>query len=486
MYLGKGVDLINSIDKVNKLALDVMNISRNSLIVNLRFMDKAISMLHIMPEVSIQTIVVNGKNIVFNPIYVLKKFNDSKEETTRLYLHMVFHCVFQHFWINTLVDQRLWDLACDIAVENTINDLNLSAVACDRQHEQVESIEAMKKKVKYITADVLYRYFLDVHMSEEQIHKLETIFRMDDHFNWYIPSEVIYENEETDIENSDNPRGHNSGDKTGIGKKDKDQAGSGDSEKTDVDNKLQDEWKNIARQMKMDLETFSKEHGSDAGGLTQNLLAVNKEKYDYEKFLKKFAVLCENMKINDDEFDYIFYTYGLQLFEKMPLIEPLEYKDTKRIKEFVIAIDTSGSTSGELVQKFITKTYNILKQEETFSTKFNLHVVQCDAEIQESVKITSQEEFDKYIENMGIRGLGGTDFRPVFSYVDSMIHNKEFRNLKGMIFFTDGFGVFPVKQPDYEVAFVYVNDGYENPDVPVWAIKLVLDPDEIKGEYNEH
>ena len=65
------------------------------------------------------------------------------------------------------------------------------------------------------------------------------------------------------------------------------------------------------------------------------------------------------MKINDDEFDYSFYTYGLQLYEKMPLIEPLEYKEIKAIKEFVIAIDTSGSTSGELVQTFLQKTYII-------------------------------------------------------------------------------------------------------------------------------
>lgn len=72
------------------------------------------------------------------------------------------------------------------------------------------------------------------------------------------------------------------------------------------------------------------------------------------------------MRVNDDEFDYIFYTYGLKLYERMPLIEPLEYKEVKRIKEFVIAIDTSGSVSGELVQKFIQKTYNILKTRKAF------------------------------------------------------------------------------------------------------------------------
>jgi hypothetical protein len=35
----------------------------------------------------------------------------------------------------------------------------------------------------------------------------------------------------------------------------------------------------------------------------------------------------------------------------MPLIEPLEYRVDHRIKDFVIAIDTSGSTQGESGQE---------------------------------------------------------------------------------------------------------------------------------------
>ena len=104
----------------------------------------------------------------------------------------------------------------------------------------------------------------------------------------------------------------------------------------------------------------------------QNLAAVNREKYDYTNFLKKFAVMGEVMKINDDEFDYVFYTYGLQLYKNLPLIEPLEYKEEKRIREFVIAIDTSGSVVGELVQKFVQKTYNILMSTESFFSKINI------------------------------------------------------------------------------------------------------------------
>ena len=100
-------------------------------------------------------------------------------------------------------------------------------------------------------------------------------------------------------------------------------------------------------------------------------------------------------------------------------------------------------------------------------------------DIQEDRKITSQEEFDDYLAAMKLHGFGGTDFRPVFAYVDKLIQSKEFTNLKGLIYFTDGYGDFPARKPPYETAFVFIDDEYNNPDVPPWAIKLVLPSDEI-------
>ena len=135
--------------------------------------------------------------------------------------------------------------------------------------------------------------------------------------------------------------------------------------------------------------------------------------------------------------------------------------------------------SGDLVQRFVTKTYNILRQQENFFTKINLHIIQCDAEVQEDRKITSQKDFDNYLDTMQLHGFGGTDFRPVFQYVDELVRAGAFTNLKGMIYFTDGRGIFPEKKPDYDAAFVFLDDGYDPPDVPVWAIKLVLQSEEI-------
>ena len=80
---------------------------------------------------------------------------------------------------------------------------------------------------------------------------------------------------------------------------------------------------------------------------------------------------------------------------------------------------------------------------------------------------------------MVLKGFGGTDFRPVFRYVEDMIKRHEFTDLKGLIYFTDGWGTFPEHQPDFNTAFVFLDDNYNNPTVPVWAIKLVLSSDEI-------
>ena len=438
-------------DKLNKLARDVLILSRNTLLVNLRFLDAALSQFQLFP-IEESTLLTDGKYILYNPKHVLESYKTAKEIPIRDYLHIVMHCVFKHMYIDPTLNRPYWDLACDIAVENVITELGLKAVTTARERQQVQYIAAIKKELKHVTAEKIYSYLRQSIPDLKKVAEIRGLFYADNHEIWYMTA--------TEIEArfglpADSGQGNEEGE---------------ESSRT----AMAQVWQTVAERKQVDLETFGKKRGLLPGAMTQNLASVNREKYDYTAFLKKFAVMGEAMKINDDEFDYIFYTYGLQLYEKMPLIEPLEYKEIKAIKEFVITIDTSGSTSGELVQKFVQKTYNILKSTESFFTKINLHIIQCDADIQEDKKITCQEEFDEYLKTMKIRGLGGTDFRPVFQYVDDLIGTHEFNNLKGLIYFTDGYGTFPEKPPAYRTAFVYLDDYSTNPDVPPWAIRLVL------------
>ncbi len=458
-------------ERIDHLAREVLLLSRNTLLVNLRFLDMALSQFQYSPYPLISPVGTEGQYIVYNPKELLLKYKDEKEEMTRCYLHMVFHCVFRHMYIHSLVDQEKWNLACDIAVETIINELNIRSVNTKRSANQSRVINELKEKVKYLTAEKIYNYFLNNPISEPEMERWNDLFVEDDHLLWYLPPD-----EQQKITGS-------GGDGNGDNSPDKSDSGEGDGTQEASSNssvKAEQQWKQISERMQQDLETFSKQRGDTAGNLMLNLAALNREKYDYESFLKKFAVMGEKMRINDDEFDYIFYTYGLSMYKNMPLIEPLEYKDVKAIKEFVIAIDTSGSVSGEQVQSFINKTYNIMKSTESFFSKINVHIIQCDTKIQEDVKITNQEEFDEYIKTMSLKGFGGTDFRPVFNYVDQMRKEHEFSHLKGLIYFTDGYGVFPERKPDYETAFVFVRDDYEIPEVPSWAIKLILELEDLR------
>ena len=42
---------------------------------------------------------------------------------------------------------------------------------------------------------------------------------------------------------------------------------------------------------------------------------------------------------------------------------------------------------------------------------------------------------------------------------------KNITNLKGLIYFTDGYGDFPAKKPDYETAFVFIGTAEELKEV---------------------
>ncbi len=250
----------------------------------------------------------------------------------------------------------------------------------------------------------------------------------------------------------------------------------------DEQRELEEKWKEISERMLVDLETSSKEWGDKSDGMLQGIKKINRDKYDYATFLRKFSTLKEDIQINDDEFDYVYYTLGMERYGNIPLIEPLEYKEVRKVRDFVIAIDTSGSCAGDVVQKFLDKTFSIFMQQENFFRKINLHIIQCDAEIQEVVKITDKTEFEDYIRNLEFKGFGGTDFRPVFEYVNTMIDAGEFDDLKGLIYFTDGNGTYPKRRPPYETAFIFVDDDEFEYQVPSWAMKLVLETSDITEE----
>ncbi|KIR01220.1 hypothetical protein P261_00034 [Lachnospiraceae bacterium TWA4] len=122
-------------------------------------------------------------------------------------------------------------------------------------------------------------------------------------------------------------------------------------------------------------------------------------------------------------------------------------------------------------ETFLEETWSIFREKNQFFKKFLLHIIQCDNRIQEDKIITTKEEMEAYIKKLTIKGYGGTDFRPVFDYIKDL----KLKNLKGLIYFTDGYGMFPTKNPDYKVAFVLPETEFAPLDLPVWATRITID-----------
>ena len=198
--------------------------------------------------------------------------------------------------------------------------------------------------------------------------------------------------------------------------------------------------------------------------------------------MQRFSVLREEIGVDPEEFDLNYYTYGLKLYGNMPLMEPLESREVKKIREFVIAIDTSYSTSGTLVEQFLKETFSILTQKNSFFAQSKIRVIQCDNQVRSDVELRSERDIAALMQKFTVAGGGSTDFRPVFSYVNDLIERGELKNIGGLLYFTDGYGTFPAKMPPYDTAFIFMKDDYRDVDVPPWAIKLILDTQALERE----
>lgn len=141
----------------------------------------------------------------------------------------------------------------------------------------------------------------------------------------------------------------------------------------------------------------------------------------------------------------------------------------------VIAIDTSASCKRPTVQRFLQETYAVLGRQENFFKKLRVHIIQCDCYVQEDVKVTCEKEWKEYLRHIKIQGGGGTDFRPVFRYVNEMITDGRLKNLKALLYFTDGDGIYPREKPDYEAVFLLTKEPPKEANVPSWAKLLYMD-----------
>lgn len=476
-----------------ELAVEVLRLAKDRLLVSSPFLAPATSLLPFVPSPNTLSPLsgTDAKAFYFNADHVLACFAATHEAPVHDYVHTLLHCLFLHPFANPGQNQARWDLACDIAAECIAVELcgprpgdtgSSMEYACGRICGALQQAP--------LTAESVFELLKTGRFVDDE-QAWQELFCVDSHRFWYGRSDVWstasagadagHTEETTDSDSESEAETEPDGAHDDAPDEDGAHDEGGGYFKSPK-NAWQYAAHSIAASMKHQVGASKSGWGRNLSGLFANLRVAPRshKKPALDEFLRSFATFEETPQPSSDEFDYTLYTYGFALYGDTPIIEPLETRDEKRIREFVIGIDVSGSVWGPTVTRFAQIVQGVLCNEGLFSSAPRIRIIQCDTQIVSEDVIDTPEHMRKWIEGVRIHGGGGTDLRPVFQRVDELVERNEINDLNGVICLTDGYANFPKCATPYKTAFVLTPDGAQNL-VPPWAMTFMLEEDDFKS-----
>lgn len=418
-----------------KLAKDIITHCRIKIQSKYSFFSIALYFLILEADDEIDTIATDGYYLYYNPKYIINTYKTNKNMLYISILHMLLHCLLRHFTKKQFTYHELFDASMDITIYIMLYELGFMT-----QKSWFQLLNSMPELKAYLKTNIqnpsvnIYNEALENEKLQQELLDNHSLYQLDNHIYWTKPKKNICDG----------------------------QGAASNLIKT---------WLRLFNEVGEQVINSGLERGMKSGSFAAAFLGENMEdsQISYEEFLRRFAQFEEVMKIDQDEFDLMWYTTGLEMYDDMPIIEYNEIKEDYVLNEFVLAIDTSGSCSGSVMESFLSQTIKIFNDMEIGNRRVRIKIIQCDNEIVDEQDITNQFDIDSYTADFKAYGFGGTDFNPVFERIKALQEEGQLLNLKGLIYLSDGFGAFPQEKPSYETVFVVPPDEYENEMIPEWV-----------------
>jgi len=360
-----------------------------------------------------KTTATDAKNFYYNPAYIGRL---TLEQTQFVLAHEAMHCALSHFARRNHRQKHRWDVACDYAVNMILDD--------ERMRGPDNAL--MSAAYRGLTAEEIYPVLHEDPPEETQ----------DTH---------LFDNDSSDQGGEGKSQEQDSGEGQGESSGDKQEGGSsGHSEAQDDGeaaqaNELQSAPPPPADPGKLDEQWKSRlaaaaQAARQAGKLSQSLMRLVDNLLAPQ--LPWRALLARYM-MNAARDDYSFQRTSRR--EAAALMPRLHSQSVK----VVVALDTSGSVQQAELQEFLSEIDALKGQVRADVT---LHA--CDDKLDpngpwhfalwESVRLPEE-----------ICGGGGTDFRPLFDWVE-----REHLSPDLLVYFTDAEGRFPDHEPHYPVVWL--------------------------------
>lgn len=420
--------------KADQLAQKILHHSRRLITGKAPFLLEAVYAFTDQATDSASAIFTDGKSLCYDPAQVIADFQQDHNSIARQLLHVTAHCLLEHlpqredFAENT----EIFDAAADMKAAQ------FAALSCgDTLAHRLQNANYLGCYNHLSHLPILCQSIRTAKYSNEKRYQMmAAAARSDSHEHWWSPLQYT-------------------------------ECGFGEGKHSGDD---APDWGQLL------MEIASEHQGSlpgDLRGFLQEQISVSESDLSYSDFLRRFAAPQERMLTDPDSIDPRWYHLGLSYYGNIPLLEEAEISEPPVPDDLVIALDTSGSCSGEICRTFLQETLGILRDISAGAPRFRVTLMQCDTEIQSVDILESSQQVDELFERFTAMGFGGTDFRPVFQKVDEMRADGLLPRVRGLLYLSDSHGRFPDQPSDYPTVFLIpTEDQFGYSCVPEWITCL--------------
>lgn len=359
-----------------------------------------------------ETTATDARFFYYNPDYIARLTLD---QTQFVLAHEAMHCALSHFNRRNHRQKHRWDVACDYAVNMILDD------------ERMPPPDAALMNAQYrgLSAEEIYPL----------LHEDPPEETLDRHLFDDSGSGQGGEGEPEDSD--DQTDGGDQGEQQEDGGDGKDQAdaaaeqseaGSQDGPPPpplDLD-RLDEQWQGRL--------AAAAQAARQAGKLSASMLRLVDELLAPR--LPWRALLARYM-MNAARDDYSFQRTSRREGDAMM---PRLYSQSVKV---YVAVDTSGSLMDEELREFLTEIGALKGQ---VRAEVILHA--CDDKLCPNGP-WKFEQWEEITLPPGVTGGGGTDFRPVFEWLDRTQSDPDL-----LVYFTDAEGRFPEREPRYPVVWL--------------------------------
>jgi predicted metal-dependent peptidase len=413
-------------EKRKALCLEQLARDRQELLIKYPFIGSVLMRMELVPvrDDRLETACTDG-----NTIYVDVDFYSRLPRLERLFVlaHEIWHTILLHFARKQNRDAKLFNIAADLEIHFTLQD------------EKFKEPWVLPHDLSWsnLSAEEIYEKLLLDPRYDKSGKEADQPVSGSGKYNSSSFDRHIYENS-SQVKSAEEILSENSDANCGDFVMDSDYAPQVKSNTAE----------RIRGRVVAAAQQIERMQGTLPGKIQKILNDLLKPSLPWQELLKQFVTIC----------------YGGERHWLPPARRHIWnglYLPSMRDKRInaVVAVDTSGSTICNL-ESFFAELVGIMK---SFGG-YDLTVIQCDAAIQKIEHFTEINPLSK--QNIEVKGMGGTDFRPVFDYVKKSAARPDL-----LIYLTDGWGTAPDESPAYPVMWVLTANG----NVPAaWGKSLFL------------